>query len=237
MDLEQKIANYKPSVEAVELVRNTKIVLLVGISGAGKDTVKHYLLQQPAFMDIISHTTRQPRVNNGVPEVEDQNYHFIDQATAQQMVNDQQFIEVKLVHGTIYGTSVEALQRIHDARKIAVTDIDVQGVAEYRQMSDQVIAIFILPPSYDIWRERLARRYTTLEEFEAEFPRRHESAISELEKAITTPYYHFIVNDDLERTVRVAEEIASQPEMVRSKDVEIRALANQLLAGIKSHAA
>ncbi len=237
MDLEEKIASYEASAETIELVLNTKIVLLVGISGAGKDTVKHRLLQKPIFNGIVSHTTRQPRLNNGVPEVEDVDYHFTDQATAEQMINEQAFIEVKYVHGTVYGTSVETVRRIHDAGKIAIADVDVQGVAEYKQMSDQVTAIFILPPSYDVWRERLARRYNTVEEFEAEFPRRRESAIMELEKALTTTYYHFIINDDLARTVRVAEEIATEPESVRSKDGLARDLARQLLKEIKSHAA
>ncbi len=234
MDLEQKITDYAASPEAAELVKNTKIVLLVGISGAGKDTVKHRLLQKPIFSDVVSHTTRAPRSNNGVTEIEDVDYHFVDLQTAERMVDNHEFIEVKFVHGTVYGTSVAEVQRIHDENKIAVTDVDVQGVAEYKNMSDQVIAIFILPPSYDVWRERLSHRYASAEEFEAEFPRRHESAIMELEKAIATPYYHFIINDDLERTVRVAEEIARKPESMHHKDVEIRELAAHLLEEIKS---
>jgi guanylate kinase len=235
MNLEQKIASYEASTETVELVRDTKIVLLVGISGAGKDTVKQHLLEKPVFRDIVSHTTRAPRVNNGVPEIEDVDYHFINQTTAEKMIDNQEFIEVKFVHDTVYGTSVAELKKTHDAGKIAVTDIDVQGVSEYKQMSSQVVAIFILPPSYDVWRERLSHRYATNEEFEAEFPRRRESAIMELEKALTTSYYHFIINGDLDRTVRVAEEIATEPEMVRSKDEEIRLLAAELLQEIKSH--
>lgn len=235
MNLEQKIASYEASAVTLELVRNTKIVLLVGISGAGKDTVKHQLLQQPVFSDIVSHTTRAPRVNNGVAEVEGVDYHFIDQTTAEQMIDNHEFIEVKFVHGTVYGTSVAEVKKTHDAGKIAITDVDVQGVTEYKQMSDDVVAIFILPPSYDTWRERLSHRYATDQEFEAEFPRRRESAIMELEKALTTPYYHFIINDYLERTVRVAEEIATEPEMVRSKDGPIRELALKLLDEIKSH--
>lgn len=235
MNLEQKIASYEASAETIELVRNTKIVLLVGISGAGKDTVKHQLLQKPIFRDIVSHTTRPARVNNGVAEVEGVDYHFIDQMTAEKMIDSREFIEVKFVHGTVYGTSVAEVKKTHDDGKIAITDVDVQGVSEYKQMSDQVVAIFILPPSYDVWRERLSHRYASDEEFEAEFPRRRESAIMELEKALATPYYHFIINGDLEHTVLVAEEIATEPEMVRSKDEEIRLLAAELLQEIKSH--
>ena len=232
--LEHLIATYRPSDDAVELVKNTHITLLVGISGAGKDTIKRQLLMRDDYRDIVSHTTRAPRSNNGVAEVADVDYHFIDEAEARRMVEAQEFIEAKYVHGTVYGTSADELRRSHDDHKIAVTDIDVQGVAEYKQLAQSVVAIFILPPNYTAWRQRLSARYETPEEFEAEWPRRRDSAIQELTHALEVPYYHFIVNDELSESVRIADEIAHHGDVFYRKDDEVRLRARDLLAAIQT---
>ena len=100
-DLERVIREYQPTEAAVALVRDTKIALLTGISGAGKDTIKRRLLRSPSFRDIVSHTTREPRANNGQPERDGVDYHFIDQATALTMLEHHQFIEAKFVHGKV----------------------------------------------------------------------------------------------------------------------------------------
>lgn len=234
MTLETKIREYQTPPTAVELVRQTKIVLLVGIAGAGKDTIKKRLLVGDDFRDIVSHTTRQPRQNNGMWEQNDTDYHFVDLQTIETMVNDGAFIETKHVHDTVYGTSIAEVQKIHDAGKIAITDLDVQGVAEYKELSSNVVAIFILPPSYEVWRRRLQKRYATAAEFEAEYPKRRASAIRELEHALAVPYYHFIINDDLDTAVRIADEIAHKPDVFHRKDDEARLAARDILETIKA---
>lgn len=233
-EIDELIANYEPSDKAVELIRNTHIALLVGISGAGKDTIKKQLLTLSDYSDIVSHTTRPPRVNNGVLEVAEVDYHFIDETTAKTMLENHDFIEAKLVHHTVYGTSLKELEKASDANKIAVTDIDVQGVSEYKAISSSVVAIFVIPPSYSIWRERLAQRYESPEAFDAEWTKRRNSAVSELTHALEVPYYHFIINDSLERAVTVADEIAHRPDVFLRKDDEARLRARDLLTAIET---
>lgn len=233
-ELAELITAYEPSEYAIELVRETKVTLLVGISGAGKDTIKKELLKKPDFRDIVSHTTRAPRVNNGVTEIPEVDYHFIDENAAKMMLVNREFIEAKFVHGTVYGTSVTELQQSHVEQKIAITDIDVQGVSEYKELSQHVVAIFVIPPSYSIWRERLSQRYETVEAFEAEWIKRRNSAVSELTHALEVPYYHFIINDELERAVIVADEIAHRPDVFHRKDDEARLRARDLLTAIQT---
>lgn len=233
MDIEQLIAGYKPPLSAIETIKHAKIALLVGISGAGKDTIKKALLERPGFADIVSHTTRQPRVNAGVPEVDGKDYHFITEDEAQRMLERGEFVEAKYVHGTIYGTSIEEVRRASEAG-VAITDIDVQGVAEYKSVSSEVMAIFIVPPTYEVWMTRLKKRYTSEEEFVAEWPKRRDSAIKELTRALLLPYYHFIINDDLDQAVTAATEIiAHTNDEFHSKDDEARLSARRLLAEIR----
>lgn len=228
-NLKNLIKNYQPNQAAIDVVRRTKIVLLVGISGAGKDTLKRRLLEDAEFADIVSYTTRQPRQNAGVMETPGVDYHFIDEAMAVKMLENHEFIEAKFVHGTVYGTGAKEIQAIAEAGKIAVTDIDVQGVSEYKKLSGDVVAIFLLPPNYDEWRRRLQTRYASVEEFEAEWPKRFASAIKELTHALEVPYYHFIINDNLDETVRIAGDIARKPDAYNRKDDEARLVARDLL--------
>lgn len=231
MDLERLISTYQPPKEAREVIKDTKIALLVGISGAGKDTIKKALLARGGFGEIVSHTTRQPRENEGVLEQDGVDYHFIDEDRAREMLEKGEFVEAKYVHGTIYGTSIEEV-RLAGEVGTAITDVDVQGVAEYKAVSDQVVAIFVIPPSYDEWMRRLKRRYSTDEDFLAEWPKRRDSAIQELQKALELPYYHCVINDDLARATEVSAEIAARPDVFTRKDDEARLAARDLLRQI-----
>ncbi len=231
MTLEELISGYKPTPQAIEVIRNAKIALLVGISGAGKDTIKRTLLLQPGFREVVSHTTRLPRSNEGIMETEGVEYHFIGKDVAQGMLERGEFVEAKLVHGTVYGTSIREVARA-SRDGIAVTDIDVQGVTEYKAVSNSVVAIFVVPPSYEIWVDRLKRRYATEAEFAEEWPRRRATAIAELTRALEVPYYHCLINDDLNRAVEAAADIARRPDTFNRKDDEARLVARDLLKQI-----
>lgn len=235
MNLAQQVENYTPSIDTVELIKSAQITLLVGIAGAGKDTIKRELLKSGEFRDIISHTTRPPRENDGVMEVDGREYHFVDIATALELVKDKAFVEVKAVHGdTLYGTSAAEIELGQAEGKISLTDVDVQGVSEYKRLSDNVVALFVLPPSYETWRERLAKRYKTTEEFEVEWPKRRESAIKELEHALDAAYYLFVINDDIEQSVQTASEIAHRSNDSLGRDDGARRVARVILERLKA---
>ena len=232
--IEKLIREYQPSESVRQLVIQTKIVLLVGISGAGKDTTKQRLMQSSEFADIVSYTTRQPRQNKGIWEREGIDYNYIDEATATRLLENHAFVEAKFVHGTVYGTGVKQIQDIRDAGKIAVTDIDVQGVDEYKKLSPGVVAIFLLPPNYQEWRRRLSVRYASQEEFDREWPKRYNSAIREITHALEVPYYHFVINDDIDETARIVRAIALKPDVYNRKDDEARLAARDLLEQLKA---
>ncbi|OYW84875.1 hypothetical protein B7Z17_03335, partial [Candidatus Saccharibacteria bacterium 32-49-10] len=102
-----------------------------------------------------------------------------------------------------------------------------------KKLLPDAISIFIVPPAYDIWLERLKSRYSSDEEFMAEWQKRRASSISELRHALDVPYYHFIINDDLSRAVRVSEDIILREDVFYEKDIEARLRAEQLLKQIE----
>lgn len=233
--LEKLIENYQPNRNKVNDLTEAKIALLVGISGAGKDTIKRALLQTDDFYNLISHTTRQPRVNNGVLEQDGIEYYFIDQPEAITMLQKGEFIEAKVYSGNVYGTSFSGISAALEAGQVAINDVEVQGVDEYKMLLPQTKAIFILPPDFTQWRERLSKRYQTTEEFTEQWPSRRDTAIAELRHALKVPYYHFVINDNLDQAVRVIREIALGADTFNRKDDEARLLARDILESIEKH--
>ncbi len=83
----QKLTDYKIPKQAVELIKASQVVFLVGVTAAGKDTVLSRLIAMPDYHHIVSHTTRLPRTNHGVMEQNGVDYHFIDLKTAETMLD------------------------------------------------------------------------------------------------------------------------------------------------------
>ncbi len=236
-ELNQLVSVYRPSDTVVDFIRSTRIVLLVGISGAGKDTIKHEIAKSPNFFQIISHTTRSPRVNNAIHEANGIDYHFIDTNKAVDMLKKRDFIEAKLVHGdTVYGTAVSEFEKASKLNQVAIADVDVQGVDEYLNLSSHIKAIFIVPPSYDIWIERLKKRYANQNDFDAEWPKRRSSAEVELIMALDRSNYHFVINDKLDRTIEMIDQLVYEPSLIVFDDESARQTAKIILAELKSRA-
>lgn len=227
--LKQKLSAYKTPPEAVKVISNTAIVFLVGISGAGKDTVRKELLATGDFHHIVSHTTRPPRHNHGVLEQDGVDYHFVDVKKVENMLDNKEFIEAKIFSNNVYGTSIAEIQAVHDAELIAISDLEIQGVAEYMAISPAVKPIFLLPPSYEIWQERLKRRYHDNDIDPIDISRRLQTAKVELQEALEKDYFYFVINNDLETSIQQVEAIANGT-LAKESTKEARTLAKDLLA-------
>lgn len=233
MQFDQLLKNYQPSPEKIHELTDVDVALLVGISGAGKDTIKKRLLDTGHYFNFISYTTRSPRSNNGIAEVDGEDYFFIARDVAYQMLQNGEFIEAKEYAGNIYGTGLGTLAEAKKLHKIALNDVEVQGVSEYKTLLPQTIAIFILPPSFDEWQKRVKNRYPSEAEFQVVWPQRREAAIRELEFALEVPYYHFVINDTIDVAVQAVEKIASSRDKFYRKDDEARLLARDILQQIQ----
>jgi guanylate kinase len=219
------------------LVGSVPTLLLVGISGAGKDTINHQLLTTGHYHRIVTHTTRQPRHNHGILETDGVEYHFIDYPTAENLLKSHGFIEAKVYSNNVYGSSIGEFQLAHDEGKIALADIDVQGVAEYMQLiPGNVRPLFLLPPDYETWQHRLFSRYGDSHTDHVDDLRlRTEAAARELEELLAKDYYFVLINDDLDETVRAADEIARsgvQPTEQKAAALEV---ARAILTRVREH--
>jgi guanylate kinase len=201
MTLQDKVKNYIPSPVAKEIVKKCQIVLLVGPIGVGKTELKNRLLGSDKFHHIISHTTRAPRYNHGILEVDGGEYHFIDLKRADELLDNKEFIEAKYINGNIYGTSINEIKKAIEENKIAITDIDVQGVDEYKAIDKNVKAFFLLPPDFKTWQYRIEKRHGDEVKVE-DYAERLKIALSELNELLNTSNYIAVINNDFEETLK-----------------------------------
>lgn len=201
-ELAAKIEAYTPSEDTVALVRSMPLVLIASVAGGGKNTITEAMVKSGGFTRLITNTTRQPRENHGVMEVDGQDYHFMSLEEAEELINNRSFVEVKKVHDNVYGSTAAEFQRIHDTGTTPVADIDVQGVDEYLNLKPDTKAIFLLPPSVDTWLSRLSSRYGNLDEHRDELKIRFQSAYAEVKHVQRDSRYIIVINDDLETTLR-----------------------------------
>jgi guanylate kinase len=232
--LDAKLSSYQPSAATAELVKQTPILLLVGPTGAGKDSLKDKLLATGDYHHIVSHTTRSPRINHGVIEKHGRDYHFINKAKAEQMLDDKALIEAKIYSGNLYGTSVAEIRAAHDEGKIAMTDIEVQGMAEYKTLDPGVMAVFLLPPDFETWQTRLSKRYGDVVDA-ADSRLRLQTALEEIEQLLNTNYYVALINEDLDETFKKVQAITRSKTHDTGDDSAARAVAKQLASDIQAH--
>jgi guanylate kinase len=234
-ELSDIISRYRPDAQAKRIVANTPTTLLVGISGAGKDTLRRRLVATGGYHSIVSHTTRRPRENHGTREVDGIDYHFIDQATALAVLKNHGFVEAKFYSGNVYGTSVGEFMLAKDEDKIALADVEIQGVAEYVQISEQLYPIFLVPPSYEVWWQRFQKRYQDgWQNHRDDIAKRVKTAEMELEHVLKTPYFVPVINDDIEVTQKKVEAITHGQPLSPEEQTEARKVIVELLEAIKS---
>jgi guanylate kinase len=232
--LEDLLENYTPSEYAIHTVQQVTTLLMVGISGAGKNTIKSCLIESGEYHDIVSHTTRSPRKNAGVEEISGHEYHFISKQQAITMLEGKEFVEAKWVHRqNLYGTSVSEFEKCLHTHKTALADIEVQGVDEYMSISPRTVRpIFLIPPSYEVWVQRFKSRYEGCAG-EGEFAERSITAQREITHVLSKYFFSIVINDDLDDTVRQVHDIArGQPQSEASLRHAYK-VAQQLLDDMK----
>ena len=182
-------------------------------SGAGKTSlVRRAVAELDDLAVSVSHTTRPARPN----ETDGVDYHFTDRAGFEAMADDDRFLEYAEVFGNHYGTSVDAVRECLDRGQDVILEIDWQGAEQVRRKLEDVVSIFVLPPSRQVLLERLRGRGSDSEEVIA---RRTAEAVAEMQQYHRADY--LIVNDDFDKAlaemkaVIVAHRVAKSVQALR----------------------
>lgn len=176
-----------------------KLIIVAGPSGSGKTTiVRHLLGIYPRLAFSISAASRHKREG----EMDGEDYYFLSVEQFKERIAKGDFLEWEEVYpGSFYGTLRTEVERLWQAGRDVIFDIDVKGAMNLKKhYPDNSIAIFIKPPSIEVLEERLKKRKTETPEF---FQQRIKKANEEL--AYSDKFDHIIQNNDLAIALQEAE--------------------------------
>jgi guanylate kinase len=168
--------------------------ILSAPSGAGKTTLCRAVLKNyPDLRYSVSHTTRPPRSG----EEDGVDYYFITTEVFQERLRRNRWAEWARVHDNYYGTSADFLESQAAGGRDVLLDIDVQGAKQIlERYPEKTVAIFIMPPSLEVLKERLTGRSSDSSD---QIEKRLRSATDEM--ARKDMYHHVIVNDRLDEAI------------------------------------
>ena len=194
--------------------RRGLMLILSSPSGAGKTTLTRMLLQDKSI-DLslsVSSTTRERRSS----EVDGIHYHFITRPQFERMRDADDFLEWAEVHGNFYGSPRAPVEAVLSQGRDVLFDIDYQGTQQVRQKAPQdVVTIFILPPTMKELRARLERR---AEDSQETIDKRLVNARHEIQR--WTSYDYVLVNDDLQQTYKQVLTILAAERLRRGRAQE-----------------
>ena len=204
-DFEDVLKDYRLSNSAAKILSEMRLAILSGPSGSGRNTIIEQLLKSGDYSYIVSDTTRQPRSNNGVMEVNGVNYWFRREADFIKDLKAGNFLEAEIIHNQqVSGISIRELEKAYRAGKIAITEVEIGGFKNILGLKPDVVGIFILPPSFEVWLDRLFNRGAITQ---AELSRRLSTGIRIFKEATTINSARIIINDDLGVALKAVDDI------------------------------
>ncbi|MEK9960999.1 MAG: guanylate kinase [Rhodobiaceae bacterium] len=211
------------SQTGVGIGRRGLMLVLSSPSGAGKTSIARQLLAEDANLTLsISATTRPPRPN----EVDGRDYHFVDQARFDEMVASNAFLEYATVFGNSYGTPKADVMTVLEAGGDVLFDIDWQGTQQVANAAgDDLVSVFILPPSRAALQARLESRAEDSDEVVAARMAKASDEISHYPE-----YGYIVVNDDLDRSVSSVRAILAAERLRRDRQTGLTEFVRKLQA-------
>lgn len=201
--------------------RRGVLLVLSSPSGAGKSTLSRLLLEDGHLGLSVSVTTRERRPS----EVNGVHYHFITRKEFEQKRDNDELIEWAEVHGHYYGTLRETVETALAGGRDMLFDIDYQGARQLQEkMPDDVVSVFILPPSMKELKSRLNRR---AEDSQDVIDLRLHNARGEIEHFKS--YDYVIINQDLEQSFALIKAIHLAEAIKRRRCLYIDSFVKSLL--------
>ena len=197
------------------------MIVLSSPSGAGKTTLVKMLSKIDNYEISISHTTRQPRLN----EENNKDYYFVNEEEFKRLINNQEFLEYAKVFNNFYGTTrTPVIDRLNKGKNV-LFDIDWQGADQIKnkKLDYKLITFFILPPSKEVLFERLSNRdmkdKLIAEERMKQFGRDVLHWIN---------YDYVVINDDLKNCFSKISNLIDAEISNGSKDYDLEYIRNHV---------
>jgi guanylate kinase len=194
------------------------LIIVASPSGGGKGTlIRRVLKTVPNVGYSVSFTTRPAREG----EMDGRDYFFVSEERFREMIARGEFLEWAHVHAHLYGTGRAQVEKELSERHDIILEIDVQGAESVRSVVPGAVCVFILPPSFEVLRERLVARGS---ERAPELSLRLKNSRSEV--ARYKEFDYVIVNDDAESA---AAQLAAVVYAERARRMRQEPVAEEIL--------
>ena len=202
--------------------RRGLLIVLSSPSGAGKTTISRMLLEtDPEITMSVSATTRPKRPG----ETDDVDYHFVNDGEFDGLIEGGEFVEWAPVFGYRYGTPKAPVKAALRAGRDILFDIDWQGTQQlHSAMGEDLVRIFILPPSMAELERRLRARGTDLEEVIADRMQRSNGEISHWAE-----YDYVLINHDMNSCLAEVQTIVAAERLKRARQIGLVSFVRDLI--------
>jgi len=200
------------------------MLVLSSPSGAGKTTISRRLLElEPGLSMSVSATTRPKRPG----ETAGRDYHFVDKTEFGLMINRAELMEHAKVFDHYYGTPRKPVEDTLGGGKDVLFDIDWQGTQQLAESArDDLVSVFILPPSIAELERRLKRR---AQDSDAVVASRMSKASDEMSHYFE--YDYVVVNRDVDRSVQQVQAILHAERLKRRRQIGLGDFVKALRGG------
>ena len=197
------------------------MIILSSPSGAGKTTLVKLLSKLDNFEISISHTTRQPRID----EIHNEDYYFVKEDEFKRLIGNGEFLEYAKVFNNLYGTTRTPVIDNLNKGKDVLFDIDWQGADQIKnkKLDYKLITFFLLPPSKEVLFERLSNR-----------DMKDKLIVDERMKQFSRDVLHWInydyvvINDDLDKCYNRILKLIMAEKNKDSKDYDLEFIRNHI---------
>ena len=188
------------------------LFIITSPSGGGKGTLIRRVLPTVENLSYsVSYTTRNSRDG----EIHGEHYFFVSIDEFKSLIEQKEFLEYAEVHGNYYGTSKTQVERETSIGRDIILEIDVQGADSIREKASDAVGIFILPPSFEVLRERLIARQSESDE---ELKLRLKNARDEVREY--TKFDYVIINDEVTKAVTDLQSVIYGERCRRTRQTE-----------------
>ena len=200
-------------------IRRGMMIVLSSPSGAGKTSISRKLLEKNKNLFLsISFTTRPPRPL----EVNESDYFFVDDKKFIDMLNKDEFLEHAKVFDFYYGTPKKPVMNALKSGKDILFDIDWQGTQQLmNSVQDDLVKIFVLPPSAKELEKRLLKRKQDTDETVKNRMSKASDEISHYAE-----YDYIIINEDFDESLKKINSILIAEGLKRTRQNKSRRSSN-----------
>ncbi len=230
-EFQNTIANYKLSGHAKNVLSQSKLVVMLGVTGGGRNTLINYLTTTGPYYFIVSDTTRPPKVRDGKLEAHGTHYFFRTETDFLKDLRSGEFIEAEVIHSQqVSGTSIRELQKANEQGLIGIHDFDIGGAANIYRLKPDAYIVSLLPPNFLEWQRRLSGREHMHGQ---EFKNRMQTAVRILQDMLDKPYFKFLVSDDVHNSSLALRQLVEEGHYTNEQHQKGLTIAKELLTSTK----